>query len=114
MKCTLTFRFHQCIAFVSLFPFARHSLIRLKIESIYQGIDFSLSISRAKFEQLNADLFKKTMAPVERVLKDSGIDKAKVNEVILVGGSTRIPKVCMALLCTFAMIVSSYPPLLLL
>jgi molecular chaperone DnaK (HSP70) len=65
----------------------------LQIESLYQGIDFSLPISRAKFEELNADLFKKTIFPVERVLKDAGIAKAKVQEVILVGGSTRIPKV---------------------
>ena len=64
-----------------------------QVESIYKGIDFSLTISRAKFEELNADLFKKTIAPVEQVLKDASIAKSKVKEVILVGGSTRIPKV---------------------
>jgi molecular chaperone DnaK (HSP70) len=63
------------------------------LESLYQGIDFSLTISRAKFEELNSDLFKKTLEPVERVLKDASMAKGKVNEVILVGGSTRIPKV---------------------
>jgi heat shock protein 5 len=52
-----------------------------------------LPISRAKFEELNSDLFKKTIVPVERVLKDAGIAKSGVKEVILVGGSTRIPKV---------------------
>lgn len=52
-----------------------------------------MNISRARFEDLNAGLFKSTIEPVEKVLKDSGIDKAKVDEVVLVGGSTRIPKV---------------------
>lgn len=66
---------------------------QIEIESLYKGIDFSLTISRAKFEELNADLFKKCLLPVERVLQDASLDKSKVNEVILVGGSTRIPKV---------------------
>jgi molecular chaperone DnaK (HSP70) len=52
-----------------------------------------LSISRAKFEDLNADLFKKTLAPVVQVLQDAGMKKEDVDEVVLVGGSTRIPKV---------------------
>lgn len=66
---------------------------QIEVESIHQGIDFSLTISRAKFEELNNDLFKKTMQPVQQVLKDANIAKSQVNEVILVGGSTRIPKV---------------------
>ena len=60
---------------------------------MYQGIDFSLPISRAKFEELNSDLFKKTLDPVRQVLKDANMDKATVNQLVLVGGSTRIPKI---------------------
>jgi endoplasmic reticulum chaperone BiP len=52
-----------------------------------------MSFSRAKFEELNADLFKKTLAPVKRVLKDAGMEKTKVDQIVLVGGSTRIPKI---------------------
>lgn len=62
-------------------------------DALYQGIDFTTTISRAKFEELNLDLFKKTMAPVAQVLKDAGISKDAVDEIILVGGSTRIPRV---------------------
>lgn len=62
-------------------------------EALSGGIDFSTTISRAKFEELNLDLFKKTMAPVTQVLKDAGIGKQEVDQIILVGGSTRIPKV---------------------
>jgi len=65
----------------------------MQIEALYQGIDFSLPFSRAKFEELNLDLMKKTLAPVKQVLQDSGIDKKAVSEIVLVGGSTRIPKV---------------------
>lgn len=53
----------------------------------------SISISRAKFEEINSDLFKKTLLPVKQVLKDSGMEKSKVHQIVLVGGSTRIPKV---------------------
>lgn len=60
---------------------------------MYQGIDFSLPISRAKFEEINNDLFKKTLGPVKQVLKDAGMDKGLVQQVVLVGGSTRIPKI---------------------
>eukprot|EP00602_Paraphysomonas_sp_CaronLab_P006907 CAMPEP_0185023668 /NCGR_PEP_ID=MMETSP1103-20130426/6313_1 /TAXON_ID=36769 /ORGANISM="Paraphysomonas bandaiensis, Strain Caron Lab Isolate" /LENGTH=700 /DNA_ID=CAMNT_0027556363 /DNA_START=13 /DNA_END=2115 /DNA_ORIENTATION=+ len=66
---------------------------RIDVESLHQGIDFSLTISRAKFEELNADLFKKTLSPVQRVLSDAGMKKKDVHQVVLVGGSTRIPKV---------------------
>lgn len=57
------------------------------------GIDFNATISRARFEALCGDYFKSCIQPVEKVLKDSGIAKSKIDEVILVGGSTRIPKI---------------------
>ena len=62
-------------------------------DALSGGKDFSTTISRAKFEELNIDLFKKTMAPVTQVLKDAGVSKDKVDQIVLVGGSTRIPKV---------------------
>lgn len=62
-------------------------------EALANGQDFSTTISRAKFEELNIDLFKKTMVPVTQVLKDSGVSKSQVDQVILVGGSTRIPRI---------------------
>merc|ERR1711981_571670 len=62
-------------------------------EALANGEDFSCTISRAKFEELCLDLFKKTLKPVAQVLKDSGIPKDQINQVVLVGGSTRIPKV---------------------
>jgi L1 cell adhesion molecule like protein len=65
----------------------------IEIDSLYEGTDFYTNITRALFEQLNMDLFKGCMQPVEKVLTDSKIDKSKVHEVVLVGGSTRIPKV---------------------
>jgi len=63
------------------------------VDAVHQGIDLSVPVSRAKFEALNADLFKRTLKPVARVLKDAKISKAAVDQVVLVGGSTRIPKV---------------------
>lgn len=66
---------------------------RLEIEALYEGIDFSETLTRARFEELNMDLFKKTLGPVQKVLEDAGMDKDEVDEVVLVGGSTRIPKV---------------------
>jgi len=65
----------------------------VQIDSLYEGIDFDSQITRAKFEQLNADLFRKCMEPVSKVLQDSGLSKGQIDEVVLVGGSTRIPKV---------------------
>lgn len=65
----------------------------IEIDSLYEGIDFYTSITRARFEELCQDLFRSTMEPVERVLRDSKIDKGAVHEIVLVGGSTRIPKV---------------------
>jgi heat shock protein 5 len=66
---------------------------RLEVEALYDGIDFSENLTRAKFESLCLDLFKKTMGPVKRALKDSKLGKSDIDEVVLVGGSTRIPKV---------------------
>jgi len=65
----------------------------IEIDSLFEGIDFYTSITRAKFEELCSDLFRGTIEPVEKVLRDSKIDKAQVDEIVLVGGSTRIPKV---------------------
>jgi molecular chaperone DnaK (HSP70) len=65
----------------------------LDCEALAKGEDFSTTISRAKFEELNLDLFKKTLTPVTQVLKDSGMSKNEVDQLILVGGSTRIPKI---------------------
>merc|ERR1712078_450727 len=65
----------------------------IEIDSFFEGVDFFTSLSRARFEELNMDLFRKTMDPVEKVLRDSKIAKNRVHDVVLVGGSTRIPKV---------------------
>lgn len=65
----------------------------LEIDSLFDGIDFNSTISRAKFEELNMDYFRKCMEPVEKVLSDSKTSKSKVNEIVLVGGSSRIPKI---------------------
>jgi len=65
----------------------------VEIDSLFEGIDFYTSITRARFEELCQDLFRSTMEPVERVLRDSKIDKSSVHEIVLVGGSTRIPKI---------------------
>ena len=65
----------------------------IEIDALYDGVDFYSNITRAKFEELCNDLFKNTLVPVEQVLRDSKLSKNQINEVILVGGSTRIPKV---------------------
>jgi len=65
----------------------------IEIDSLFEGVDFYSSITRARFEDLCADLFRGTLDPVEKVLRDSKIDKGSVHEVVMVGGSTRIPKV---------------------
>jgi heat shock protein 5 len=67
--------------------------VKIAIENVLDGEDFSETITRARFEELCADLFKKTLAPVQQVLDDSGMKKTDIHEVVLVGGSTRIPKV---------------------
>jgi len=66
---------------------------RIEIESFFEGDDFSETLTRAKFEELNMDLFKSTLKPVKKVMKDAGLENGDVHEVVLVGGSTRIPKV---------------------
>mmetsp|Transcript_30964 Transcript_30964/g.61374 ORF Transcript_30964/g.61374 Transcript_30964/m.61374 type:complete len:657 (+) Transcript_30964:56-2026(+) len=66
---------------------------RLEIESLADGYDLSETLTRARFEELNADLFKKTLGPVGKVLDDADVKKSEVDEIVLVGGSTRIPKV---------------------
>ncbi|EGV63961.1 Hsp70 chaperone [Yamadazyma tenuis] len=65
----------------------------IEIDSLYEGIDFYTSITRARFEELCQDLFRSTLDPVEKVLVDAKVDKSQVDEIVLVGGSTRIPKV---------------------
>ncbi|KAH6766966.1 heat shock protein 70 family protein [Perilla frutescens var. hirtella] len=67
--------------------------IRVEIEALFDGVDFSEPLTRARFEDLNMDLFKKTMRPVSRALEDANLKKSEVDEIVLVGGSTRIPKV---------------------
>ncbi len=67
--------------------------VRLEIDSLYNGQDFSETLTRARFEELSMDLLKKTLGPVHKVLQDAGLTKEDVTEVVLVGGSTRIPKV---------------------
>jgi endoplasmic reticulum chaperone BiP len=66
---------------------------KITIENLMDGIDFSETITRARFEELCNDLFKKTIKPVQQVLEDSGMKKTDIHEIVLVGGSTRIPKV---------------------
>merc|ERR1719221_646448 len=66
---------------------------RLEIEALFGGVDFSETLTRARFEELNSDLFKNTLGPVKQVMEDSGLKKNQVDEIVLVGGSTRIPKV---------------------
>ncbi|CAH2011748.1 unnamed protein product [Acanthoscelides obtectus] len=65
----------------------------LEIDALYEGIDFYTKISRARFEELNSDLFKSTLQPVEKALNDAGYSKSQIDDVVLVGGSTRIPKI---------------------
>ena len=66
---------------------------RIEIEAFHNGNDFSETLTRAKFEELNMDLFKRTLRPVEQVMKDAKVKKSEVDDIVLVGGSTRIPKV---------------------
>merc|ERR1711997_626375 len=65
----------------------------IEIDSLFEGIDFYTSITRARFEELCADLFRGTLDPVEKALRDAKMDKSAIDDVVLVGGSTRIPKV---------------------
>jgi len=72
----------------------------VEIDSLFEGVDFYTSITRARFEELCADLFRGTLEPVEKALRDAKLDKSAINDIVLVGGSTRIPKV-MKLLSDF-------------
>ncbi|CAF1536399.1 unnamed protein product [Rotaria magnacalcarata] len=65
----------------------------IEIDSLHEGLDFYATITRARFEELCADLFRSTLEPVEQALRDANMDKSNINEIVLVGGSTRIPKV---------------------
>ena len=65
----------------------------IEIDSLYDGIDFYTTITRARFEELCMDLFRKCMEPVEKTIRDAKMDKMKIDEIVLVGGSTRIPKI---------------------
>jgi heat shock protein 1/8 len=65
----------------------------IEIDSLYEGVDFYSTITRARFEELNMDMFRKCMEPVEKSLRDAKMDKSSIHDVVLVGGSTRIPKV---------------------
>ena len=66
---------------------------KLEIEDLVDGVDFSDSLTRAKFEELNLDLFKKTIPSMQTALDDSGLKKNQIDEIVLVGGSSRIPKI---------------------
>jgi len=65
----------------------------MEIDALFEGLDYNTTISRAKLEDLCSDLFKNTLNPVEKVITDSGISKSMIHEIVLVGGSTRIPKI---------------------
>ncbi|XP_041357299.1 heat shock protein 68-like [Gigantopelta aegis] len=65
----------------------------IEIDSLFEGIDFYTKVTRARFEELCADLFRATLEPVEKALKDAKMDKSRIDEIVLVGGSTRIPKI---------------------
>merc|ERR1712003_156739 len=67
--------------------------VRIEIENFADGIDFSETLTRARFEELNNDLFRQTLKPLEVVMKDAGMKKSEIHEIVLVGGSTRIPKI---------------------
>eukprot|EP00747_Dinoflagellata_sp_TGD_P160386 gnl/TRDRNA2_/TRDRNA2_177978_c3_seq13.p1 gnl/TRDRNA2_/TRDRNA2_177978_c3~~gnl/TRDRNA2_/TRDRNA2_177978_c3_seq13.p1 ORF type:complete len:697 (-),score=241.86 gnl/TRDRNA2_/TRDRNA2_177978_c3_seq13:211-2226(-) len=66
---------------------------KVEIEALFDGVDLSETLTRARFEEINNDLFKNTLGPVKQVLEDSGLKKTQIDEIVLVGGSTRIPKV---------------------
>ena len=73
-----------------IFPLNHYSI---EIYSLFEGIDYYTSVTRARFEELNSDLFRSTLKPVENALRDAKLDKEKIHEIVLVGGSTRIPKI---------------------
>ena len=65
----------------------------IEIDSLFEGIDFYTSVTRARFEELCSDLFKGTLEPVEKAMRDAKLDKSSIHDLVLVGGSTRIPKI---------------------
>merc|ERR1712004_387520 len=65
----------------------------IEIDSLFEGVDFYTSITRARFEEMCSDLFKGTLEPVEKAMRDAKMDKSSINDIVLVGGSTRIPKI---------------------
>ncbi|PUZ56382.1 hypothetical protein GQ55_5G293300 [Panicum hallii var. hallii] len=67
--------------------------VRVEIEALFDGVDFSEQLTRARFEEINNDLFRKTMVPLKKAMADAGLKQADIDEIVLVGGSTRIPKV---------------------
>jgi heat shock protein 5 len=67
--------------------------VRVEIEALFDGVDISEQLTRARFEELNSDLFRKTMVPVKKAMADARLQKSDIDEIVLVGGSTRIPKV---------------------
>ena len=71
----------------------RRLLVECEIDSLFEGIDFHTSITRARVEELNGDLFRGTFEPVEKALRDSKFGKSQIHEIVLVGGSTRIPRI---------------------
>jgi len=73
------------------------TVAHIEIDSLLDGIDFNSSLTRARFEEMNIEYFRKCLAPVEKVLTDAKVSKSQVDDVVLVGGSTRIPKVQMLL-----------------
>ncbi|PHJ18019.1 chaperonin protein [Cystoisospora suis] len=67
--------------------------VKVEVEGLMEGLDFSETLTRAKFEELNSDLFQKTLKPVKQVMEDADLQKSQIDEIVLVGGSTRIPKI---------------------
>lgn len=65
----------------------------IEVDSLHEGIDFTLNLTRAKFEALCEDLFRRALNPVDQAMKDAKISKDKINDIVLVGGSSRVPKV---------------------
>lgn len=65
----------------------------IEIDSLFEGIDFYTSITRARFQDHNSELLRGTLEPVEKALRDAKIDKSQIHDIVLVGGSTRIPKI---------------------
>lgn len=82
-----------CLSFFFFSLFSNLLQVRVEVESLFDGIDLSEPLTRARFEELNNDLFKKTMGPVKKAMEDADFKKSEIHEIVLVGGSTRIPKV---------------------